>query len=179
MGEIVLVPLKSETLDMLGYYEASWRRAEGDGLEPFAVALSRSLEAWATPYERWPVANREEREPIESQKRAIIHLRDGEICRFCGVDDVLLTVDHIIPRSAFTPDQLHIADRSDNLISACWPCNEAKSNYERPQRKRLGVTTNCLSCRRGDEDQEEPPGVLVFCGRCGVSRAPQIEGWVL
>lgn len=175
------MPLKSETADILAYHEASWRRPEGDGLEPFAVSLARSLEAWETPYERWPVLNREERTPIESQKRAIIHLRDGEICRFCGIDNVILTVDHIIPRSAFPADQLEIADRSDNLISACWPCNENKSNYERPQRKRLGVVVRCFACTHPDADEDHPrdPGVPVYCGRCGVSRAPRVKGWIL
>ena len=170
------MPLKSETTDILGYYDASWRRSSGNDIEPFAVALARSLEAWATPYERWPVMNLEQRTPIDSRKRAIIHLRDGDICHFCGTDNELLTVDHIIPRSAFAATDLEVADRSDNLISACWPCNEAKSNYERPQRKRLGVVPECSSCTRQDEPAE-CAGVLVYCGRCGVSRAPQ--GWIL
>lgn len=176
MGETVLMPLKSETTDILGYYDASWRHSSGADIEPFAVALARSLEAWATPFERWPVLNREERTPVDSRKRAIIHLRDGDICHMCGTDNELLTVDHIIPRSAFDAGELEVADRSDNLISACWPCNEEKSNYERPQRKRLGVVPECLNCTRR-EDLEDQQGVLVYCGRCGTTRAPQ--GWIL
>ena len=80
-------------------------------------------------YRRWPIRNREERTEISAQKRAIIHERDGHICRLCGNGGQMLTIDHIIPRSAFPANMLHIVDRSDNLISACWDCNEGKSNY--------------------------------------------------
>lgn len=183
MGEKLLMPLKSETLDMLGYFRDSWADPEHDEFSTFAKSLARSIEAWETPFERWPVRNRQERMPISSQKRAIIHARDGDCCRMCGNANVMLTVDHIIPRSAFPADQLHIADRSDNLISACWPCNEAKSNYERTQRKRMGVTAACWYCVSPELEEGErlpyPVDVLVFCGRCGVSHVPTIEGWVL
>lgn len=170
------MPLKSETLDILGYYDESWRNSSDGTPEPFAAVLARSLEAWATPLERWPLVNLEPRTQIDSRKRAIIHLRDGDTCHFCGTDNELLTVDHIIPRSAFNIADLEVADRSDNLISACWPCNEAKSNYERPQRKRLGVVPECSSCT-SKESATDGAGVLVYCGRCGVSRAP--KGWIL
>ena len=178
------MPLKSETIDILGYYDDSWNTPKREGApQTFAAALARSIEAWSTPYERWPVRNRQERTPISSQKRAIIHLRDGDVCRFCGIDGVVLTVDHIIPRSAFPADQLEIADRSDNLVSACWPCNEAKSNYERDQRKRLGVVAACWYCKDPEFDDDDrlpyPVDKIVFCGRCGISHVPDIDGWVL
>lgn len=170
------MPLRTETLDINGYYDQSWRQSSGSALEPFAVALERSLKAWATPFERWPLVNLEPRTQIDSRKRAIIHLRDGDICRFCSTDNELLTVDHIIPRSAFKVADLEVADRSDNLISACWPCNESKSNYERPQRKRLGVVPECSNCTHHEEPTDGTE-VLVYCGHCGTSRAPQ--RWVL
>jgi len=178
------MPLKSETLDILGYFRDSWAPPECDEINTFAVALTRSLKAWETPLERWPVRNRQERTPIGSQKRAIIHARDGDCCRMCGLANVMLTVDHIIPRSTFPADQLDIADRSDNLISACWPCNEAKSNYERPQRKRMGVVVACWYCLTPELDEDErlpyPVDKLVYCGRCGGdSHVPEIAGWVL
>lgn len=178
------MPLKSETTDILGYYDDSWWTPKTEGVtRSFAMALSDMIDRIGLPLERWPVRNREDRTPINSQKRAIIHLRDGDICKFCGTDSALLTVDHIIPRSAFPADQLEIADRSDNLISACWPCNEAKSNFERDQRKRLGVVAACWYCKApelGDDGQLPcPVNTLVFCGRCGVSHVPDIEGWVL
>lgn len=177
------MPLKRETADILGYYDGSWIQPKRDVTQAYAVTLAMAIEEWATPYERWPVVNREPRTPISSQKRALIHMRDGDICRMCGIDDVILTVDHIIPRSAFRAEDLPIADRSDNLISACWPCNEAKSNYERSQRKRLGVVTACWYCKASELDDDErlpyPVDKLVFCGRCGISHVPEIEGWVL
>lgn len=95
-------------------------------------------------------------------------------------------MDHIIPRSAFEAEHLRIADRSDNLVSACWDCNQAKSNYERTQRKRMGVVVACWYCLNpGHGEHEEaflpyPVDVLVYCGRCGGdSHVPAVEGWVL
>ena len=178
------MPLKRETKDICGYYDESWIQPKRDGGRMFAEILAEAIEEWATPYERWPVRNREPRTPISSQKRAIIHLRDGDACRTCGVDDQMLTIDHIVPRSAFPADQLHIADRSDNLISACWPCNEAKSNYERTQRKRLGVVVACWYCLSASSGEDlptdRPVNQIVFCGRCyGVSYVPEVQGWVL
>lgn len=178
------MPLKTDTVDMLGYYDDSWwveyRRPTG---RTFPMSLGETLDALEVPFERWPVRNREERTPISSQKRAIIHERDGRICRLCGVSSGMLTVDHIIPRSAFLAEELHVADRSDNLISACWPCNEAKSNYERDQRKRMGVVLACWYCLNPDFDEDErlpyPVDKLVYCGRCGISHVPAVDGWVL
>lgn len=178
------MPLKTETVDMIGYYDDSWWvERTGPTVRTFAVSLGDLLDAAEIPFERWPVRNREPRTPISSQKRAIIHARDGHICRLCGVSGGMLTVDHIIPRSAFLPEDLHVADRSDNLVSACWPCNEAKSNYERHQRKRMGVVVACWYCLHPDLDEDEqlpyPVEKLVFCGRCGISNVPAVEGWVL
>lgn len=178
------MPLKTETTDILAYADKSWWTPNDIGApQALAYVLADFIERQETPLERWPVRNREERLPIESQKRAIIHERDGNVCRYCGIDTIL-TVDHIIPRSTFPADQLHIADRSDNLISACWPCNEGKSNYERDQRKRLGVVATCWYCQdlSRDEADELPVPVceLVYCGRCGgISRVPEVQGWVL
>lgn len=180
------MPLKSDTVDMRGYYDDSWW-VQKDRIE--FRTLSMILEELANqepiPFERWPVRNQEGRTPISSQKRAIVHERDGGICHLCGTGGHQLTVDHIIPRSAFLTDDLDVADRSDNLISACWPCNEAKSNYERDQRKRLGVVVQCWYCVNpeyaGDSELEMPCVVdkLVFCGRCGISQVPAVDGWVL
>jgi len=173
------MPLKSETKDILGYYDDS--RVQDETIH--AMSLGEVLDRLDEPFTRWPVRNREPRTPISSYKRAIIHERDGGICRLCGTGGHVLTVDHIIPRSAFSAEDLHIADRSDNLISACWPCNEAKSNYERDQTKRLGVVAACWYCTNPGLDENEPltqpVTSLVFCGRCGISHVPEVEGWVL
>jgi len=179
------MPLKTETTDVLAYADKSWWTPKDIGA-PRAIAyvLADLIDSQETPFQRWPVRNREERTPIGSQKRAIIHERDGNICKYCGIDSVLLTVDHIIPRSAFPADQLEIADRSDNLISACWPCNEGKSNYERDQRKRLGVVAACWYCQDHSRDEYDelpmPLNALAYCGRCGgISRVPEVAGWIL
>ena len=173
--------MKTEFADITGYYDES--RALRD--EWTCKSLGEILALEEEPATRWPVRNREPREPINSQKRAIIHERDGGRCRYCARTDERLVLDHIIPRSAFPANQLHIADRSDNLHSACWGCNEKRSNYEAIHIKRLGVVTKCWHCIHpeydGDNEMElpYPVTVLVFCGRCGISTVPSVEGWVL
>lgn len=167
--------------DITGYYDAS--RVMSGAIH--AVSLGAILDAEEAPATRWPVRNREPRTPISSQKRAIIHARDGGICRYCGTPDERLVLDHIIPRSAFPAHQLHIADRSDNLHSACWDCNARRSNYESIWTKRLGVVARCFYCLHPEHEGDDaeplpyPVTVLVFCGGCGVSSVPTIEGWVL
>lgn len=181
------MPLKSDTVDILGYYDDSWwvERPEETEIKSFAVSVQETLAAMEIPYERWPVRNREPRTPIDSQKRAIIHERDGGRCWMCGTVGHVLTVDHIIPRSAFLPEDLDAADRSDNLISACWDCNQKKSNYERHQRKRLGVVVKCWYCMNPHHGEGEdsflphPVTIQVYCGRCGISNVPTVKGWVL
>lgn len=173
--------MKTEFADISGYYDES--RVTPD--EGTCKSLAEILAFEEEPPTRWPVRNREPRTPINSQKRAIIHERDGGICRYCGTPDEQLVLDHIVPRSAFPANQLHIADRSDNLHSACWDCNERRSNYEAVHIKRLGVVVQCWYCVNPeyvDESELEMPypvTVRVFCGRCGVSSVPSIEGWVL
>lgn len=173
------MPLMNETADILGYYDKSIRPQDPDDN---IFSLGQILERIQTPAYRWPIRNREERTEISSQKRAIIHARDGGLCRYCGDGGHLLTVDHIIPRSAFPADKLHIADRSDNLISACWDCNEGKSNYENDQRKKMGVTVACWDCTNHahDDEREDRPYAphLAFCGRCGITRVPELS-WIL
>ena len=165
--------------DIAGYYDESLRPRTGPSSKTLGEILSEEIPAPT----RWPVRNREPREPIGSQKRAIIHERDGNRCRYCGTPDERLVLDHIIPRSAFPPHLLSIADRSDNLHSACWDCNERRSNYEAPHIKRLGVVAVCWYCANPHSDELDelpyPVTTLVFCGRCGVSSVPCVDGWVL
>lgn len=170
-----------EFADITGYYDES--RTVSDFR---TISLAELLAQDDDPARRWPVRNREPRTPINSQKRAIIHERDGGICRYCGTTDERLVLDHIIPRSAFRPDQLHIADRSDNLHSACWDCNERRSNYEAIHTKRIGVAVQCWYCIAPEYAAEDceleltyPVNIAVFCGRCGISRVPEVQDWVL
>lgn len=169
----------TEFADIAGYYDESLFTSEKLEVKTLAEILAFE----ETPPARWPVRNRMPREPINSQKRAIIHERDGGICRYCGSPDEQLVLDHIIPRSAFPASQLRIADRSDNLHSACWDCNEKRSNYEAIHIKRLGVVVACWYCVNPERDELDelpyPVNTLVFCGRCGISHVPDIDGWVL
>jgi hypothetical protein len=175
--------------DITAYFTDAMRP---NGGRIFAEGLQNIIDSMSEPRKRWPVLNREERTPISSHKRAIIHERDGKCCRLCGNANTILTVDHVIPRSAFPADQLRIADRSDNLISACWPCNEAKSNYEHYISKRPGVALECWDCANPwydednyrdelrDQDPRPPMTEVVYCGRCGMgAQVPAVEGWVL
>lgn len=187
----------TEFSDILAYYDearadrtfsgALGEALEDDGIRTFEDGLDAAIERWKQPLKRWPVRNHEIREPVGSQKRAIIHERDGGRCRYCGIANEQLVVDHIIPRSTFYPHDLRIADRSDNLQSSCWDCNERRSNYESIFTKRIGVVVKCWYCVYPDYEElreeglvsDPPPEVIVFCGRCGISHVPKLEGWVL
>lgn len=48
--------------------------------------------------------------------------RDGYRCRYCGRNDVPLTVDHLITWEDSGPST------EDNLFSSCRPCNRARGN---------------------------------------------------
>ena len=68
---------------------------------------------------------------VRRWKRRRVFERDSYTCRYCGFDMRLhvpyphlgmLTVDHIIPRSAGGDD------RDKNLVTCCVPCNRRKRN---------------------------------------------------
>lgn len=48
--------------------------------------------------------------------------RDGYKCRYCGADDVPLTVDHLVCWEAGGPSV------EENLVSSCKKCNKIRSN---------------------------------------------------
>ncbi len=48
--------------------------------------------------------------------------RDGHKCAYCGRADLPLTIDHIMPRSKGGDDSW------ENLVAACLPCNNKKSD---------------------------------------------------
>lgn len=173
------MPYMSEVKSITGYFDDSYMKRAS---EPLSLAEIFAMPDVDEP-RRWPVRNREDRTEIDSQKRAIIHDRDGGRCRYCGVENQMLTVDHIIPRSAFPAEKLQVADRSDNLVSACWPCNESKSNFEHDVRKTMGVTVACWDCLNHVPDfehNEDRPrlDLLAFCGRCGITYVPELS-WIL
>lgn len=51
-----------------------------------------------------------------------VYKRDGYRCRYCGLDDVPLTVDHLVCWEEGGPST------PDNLVAACRKCNKTRSN---------------------------------------------------
>jgi len=145
---------------------------------------------------RLPILNNEPREIMSGRKWHLIHERDGEHCRNCGVLTLKGTgeIDHVIPRSSFTVDQLPVADRSDNLRLLCVECNQNKSNfYSGAESCPAGVTSACWECLQGGPDAETDSEAYAeywedrpwpdmtasaYCGRCGYTSIPD-AGWLL
>ena len=193
------MPKMQDTMNITGYYRESIRPHDGPEFDTLADGMDDLISELISPRKRtrWPIRNTEPREPASPAKRAIIYQRDGETCWYCWTGGGgPLQLDHIIPRTAFPPHQLHIADRSDNLVTACTSCNEAKSNYESSNIKRPGVVLACWYCQNPWYDDEkyadlrgqdyanlpEPPEMdyIAYCGRHGnTTWVPEIEGWIL
>lgn len=51
-----------------------------------------------------------------------VYRRDGYQCRYCGIDGVPMTVDHIIPYEEGGPATV------ENLVTCCRPCNKVRGN---------------------------------------------------
>lgn len=68
------------------------------------------------------------RKPISKSVRFAVFARDQFKCRYCGTDanSIKLVIDHIIPI------KLGGSSESDNLITACEPCNQGKSAHVLP-----------------------------------------------
>jgi 5-methylcytosine-specific restriction endonuclease McrA len=68
-------------------------------------------------YRRMPRQNR-------AVSRKGILLRDGNACQYCGarLPSGSLTLDHVMPRSR------RGANSWENLVAACFPCNNRKRN---------------------------------------------------
>lgn len=69
---------------------------------------------------------------IRRERRHKIYERDGKRCVYCGTK-ANLSLDHIIPRSAFVKKGLAPDNRSNNLITACVSCNSRRR--DKPIRK--------------------------------------------
>ena len=57
-----------------------------------------------------------------TEMRAYVLAKWSHACAYCGVRDVPLNLDHVVPRSAGGPY------RPSNLVAACVPCNERKGS---------------------------------------------------
>lgn len=53
-----------------------------------------------------------------------VYRRDGYACRYCGIDNVPLTVDHIITWESGG------ASHPDNLLTSCKKCNKTRGNLD-------------------------------------------------
>src|SRR5699024_9028535 len=127
------MPKMQDTMNINVYYRESIRPHVGPEFDTLADGMDDLISELISPRKRtrWPIRNTEPREPASPAKRAIIYQRDGETCWYCWTGGGgPLQLDHIIPRTAFPTHQLHIADRSDNLVTACASCNEATSNAQ-------------------------------------------------
>lgn len=182
------MPYIEDIHNITGYFQDSLKPpAESHGPQRIGAGVEGLLREWTGQKQRWPIRNREPRREISSRKRAIIHARDGNQCAYCPRES-LLNIDHIVPRTAFHIEDLFIADRSDNLISVCWICNEEKSNYEHVQLKRPGVTISCWECAENRHKWYfgtgfgPPPEFKfpVYCGEHGaMTMVPDIDEWVI
>jgi HNH endonuclease len=61
--------------------------------------------------------------PLTLSARFEVFKRDGFTCQYCGrkTPDVVLEVDHVIPRAADGGDE------PENLVTACFDCNHGKA----------------------------------------------------
>lgn len=64
---------------------------------------------------------RKSQRTIETGIQWAVFRRDGYACRWCGADDVPLTVDHIIPWEELGPSTMA------NLVAACRKCNKTRA----------------------------------------------------
>lgn len=82
--------------------------------------------AGLTPFIPFPSDFNTVERNISVSLRYKILKRDSFTCQYCGgtpQDGYVLHVDHIVPKSAGG------LDKENNLITACWHCNQGKSNF--------------------------------------------------
>lgn len=67
---------------------------------------------------------REENVPLSKRTRFEVFKRDSFTCQYCrrGTPEVVLEVDHVIPRAEGGPDEM------ENLVTACYDCNRGKAH---------------------------------------------------
>lgn len=135
-----------------------------------AAALDEADGVMLRGPERHPRRNYAERTPMAQWLREAIIERDGRCCRLCGQREGTFQIDHIIPRSAFRKWELALADRSDNLQTACTRCNATKSNYRMSTARRtVGVTVACIECAP-PRDWEPDVDTVYFGAWCVTCR---------
>ena len=130
--------------------------------DDFADDLLLFVDVLEVAQQRLDRKRRGDRADINWQKRALIFMRDGYHCRWCGDGVEQLQVDHITPWSAGG------SDRSDNLRTLCRRCNAQRSNRITDEHTRvLPVTTCCEQCYIDHYGGDMPDTrIPAFCGHC-------------
>ena len=65
---------------------------------------------------------------VRFNKRNVL-ARDSWTCQYCGATDVLLTIDHVVPRSRKTRRYPHGGAHAwENCVAACLACNNRKGS---------------------------------------------------
>ncbi len=93
--------------------------------------------------------------PLSRRRRQRVLDRAQGRCEYCQIDGWDLTVDHVIPRSAWTTSLAHGAapDSDDNLAAACAPCNRAKWSVTTAVDVVTGLEARLFNPRRDDWDE--------------------------
>lgn len=103
------------------------------------VPYEPSLEEWQKLIQQTDLLEVEVGGPLDKVKKALarktarqieqtiswtVYRRDNYSCRYCGKDDVPLTVDHLVLWEKGGPSIVN------NLVSACKKCNRTRGNME-------------------------------------------------
>jgi hypothetical protein len=86
---------------------------------------------------------------LSVRTRFEVFKRDRFTCTYCGghPPDVLLEVDHVVPRAAGGSDEI------DNLVTACWDCNRGKSDRLLDEGDRPTVSPKTVAAMQERLDQ--------------------------
>lgn len=98
-----------------------------------------SLEEWQAIIQQTDLLEVEVEGPLDEVKKALVrktarqieqaiswavYKRDSYACRYCGKDDIPLTVDHLVLWEKGGPSTI------ENLVASCKKCNRTRGNTE-------------------------------------------------
>lgn len=149
-----LITRRDQQLFILDWFQVTNARRKTD------LAYSYGLVALKDD-NRFEVRNTNSRDYEDNRSALLqsIYWRDGSNCAYCDRSIPLNrgNIDHVIPRSAWSPEWLWLADDSSNLVAACEDCNKDKSNFYRPfhaENRLHHVTFECKSNVRREDPYE-------------------------
>jgi hypothetical protein len=100
------------------------------GLEEWLKFLHQTdvleVEVWekASDGKLAKAVHRKSQRQIDTRVQWNVFRRDAYRCRYCGKDDVPLTVDHLVPWEQGGPSV------PENLVAACKNCNKTRGNAD-------------------------------------------------